>query len=312
MIRLGLVGVGRWGRRYIETIGRRTDCRVVAIARHSRDEIDPPLPGARRHQTWNDLVQDVTRGELDGVIVATEPCNQAEIAAACVANGAPALVEKPLGLKAEEVEAILRSARARGSNPPLMVDFIHLWAPAYQELKARVASDSKDAISHIESRGENRGPLRGWSAVHDYGVHDVAMCLDLLGRRAAFRIDDTRWKKRVPATGAGLLETDLALDGVTVSMRVGNEAETKARRFTVSMRSGRTLVYDDLQPVERKLTDGGEPVAIGSVSPLDLVLTHFCGQIETWRRRELSTDAALEWLELSAAVSRILDAIIRS
>jgi hypothetical protein len=46
------------------------------------------------------------------------------------------------------------------------------------------------------------------------------------------------------------------------------------------------------------------------VSPLDVVLTHFCAQIETWRRRELSADAALEWLELSAAVSRILDAII--
>jgi predicted dehydrogenase len=312
VIRLGLVGVGRWGRRYIETIGRRTDCRVVAIARRSRDEIDLPLPGVRRRQTWNDLVQDVTRGELDGVIVATEPRNQAEIAAACVAGGAPALLEKPLGLKAEEAEAVLRSARARGSNPPLMVDFIHLWAPAYRELKARVASDSKDAISHIESRGENRGPFRGWSAVHDYGAHDVAMCLDLLGRHAAFRIDDTRWKKRVPGTGAGLLETDLALDGVAVSMRVGNEAEAKARRFTVTMRSGRTLVYDDLQPVERKLTDGGEPVEIDSVSPLDLVLTHFCGQIESWRRRELSTDAALEWLELSAAVSRILDAIIQS
>jgi hypothetical protein len=53
-------------------------------------------------------------------------------------------------------------------------------------------------------------------------------------------------------------------------------------------------------------------VAIDSTLPLDVVLTDFCGQIETWRRRELSTDAALEWLELSAAVSRILDAITRS
>jgi hypothetical protein len=138
------------------------------------------------------------------------------------------------------------------------------------------------------------------------------MCLDLLGRRSAFRIDQTRWKTRTPATGAGLLETDLALDGVAVSLRVGNEAEAKTRRFTVSMRSGRRLVYDDLQPVGRKLTDGGQPVAIDSVSPLDVVLTQFCSQIETWRRRELSTDAALEWLELSVAISRILDAIVRS
>jgi predicted dehydrogenase len=224
----------------------------------------------------------------------------------------PALVEKPLGLNAEQGEAVLGSARALQSTPPLMVDFIHLWAPAFRELKARVASAAPDAISHIESRGENWGPFRSWSAVHDYGAHDVAMCLDLIGRCAAFRIDETRWKKRVPATGWGLLETDLALDRVAVSLRLGNQAEAKARRFAVSMRSGRTLVYDDLLPVGRKLTDGGEPVAVDPVSPLDLVLTHFCRQIETWRRRELSTDAALEWLELSAAVSRILDAMTRN
>ena len=66
------------------------------------------------------------------------------------------------------------------------------------------------------------------------------------------------------------------------------------------MRSGRTLIYDDLQPVGQKLTDSGKPVAIDSVSPLDLVLTHFCGQVETWRRRELPTEAALEWLERAA------------
>jgi predicted dehydrogenase len=284
---------------------------VAAIARRSGGEIDLLVPGVR-WQTWSDLVEDVTRGELDGVIVATEPRNQAEIAAACVASDAPALVEKPLGLNAEEAERVLRLASTRVSNPPLMVDFIHLWAPAYRELKARVTSNSADVISHIESQGENQGPFRGWSAVHDYGAHDVAMCLDLLGRRAEFRIDETRWKKRFPATGAGLLETNLALDGVAVNMRLGNEAEAKARRLVVSMRSGRRLVYDDLQPVGRKLTDDGVPVAIDSASPLDLVLTQFCGQIEAWRRRELSTDTALEWLELSAAVSRILDAIVRN
>jgi len=312
MIRLGLVGVGKWGRRYIDSISRRTDCRVAAIARRSSEDIDPALPGVRRRQTWTDLVHDVTQGELDGLIAATEPLNQAEIAAACVAGGAPALLEKPLGLEAAAAEAILRSARARRSNPPLMVDFIHLWAPAYRELKTRVRSDADDAIAHIETQGENDGPFRGWSAIYDYGTHDVAMCLDLLGRGSAFTIADTRWKKRIPATGAGLLETDLSVDGVSVSMRVGNQADAKARRFTVSMRSGRRLVYDDLQPVERKLTDGGQPVAIDSVSPLDVVLTHFCRQIETWRRRQLPADAALEWLELSAAVSRVLDAIIRN
>jgi predicted dehydrogenase len=246
------------------------------------------------------------------VIVATEPRSQAEIATACVASGAPALLEKPLGLTMEDAEAVLRAARAERSNPPLIVDFVHLWAPAYRELKARALSDSNDAISRIESRGENRGPYRGWSAVHDYGSHDVAMCLDLLGRRSAFRIDQTRWTKRDPTTGAGLLESELAFGGVAVSMRLGNEAEAKARRFAVSMRSGRRLVYDDLEPVERKLTDNGTPVAIEPVLPLDRVVTDFCRQIDRWRRRELSTDAALEWLELSVAVSRILDAIVRN
>jgi predicted dehydrogenase len=312
MTRLGLVGVGRWGRRYLDTIGRRTDCRVVAVARRSSGEIDPPLNGVRRRDSWNELIEDVTRGELDGLIVATEPRHQAEVAAACVVNGAPALVEKPLGLTAAEAEAVLHLARASDSPAPLMVDFIHLWAPAYRELKARVTSSAADAIACIESSGENRGPYRGWSAVHDYGVHDVAMCLDLLGRESTFTIEKTEWKKHVPATGAALLDTDLVFGEVPVSMRVGNEADVKTRRFAVRMRSGRQLVYDDLQPVERKLLDDGEPVEIDPSAPLDRLLTHYCGEIETWRRHELAAGAALESLELSAAVSRVLDAITRN
>ena len=65
-------------------------------------------------------------------------------------------------------------------------------------------------------------------------------------------------------------------------MTVGNGAETKARRFAVTLASGRTLVYDDCQPHPTKLVDEGAAVRVDETPPLDAALTHFLQQQRLW------------------------------
>jgi predicted dehydrogenase len=292
-VNLGLVGPGAWGRRYLETIARRQDCRVVAVARAS----DQTGGG------WQGLVSRARRGELDGLIVATTPQNQAEVVEAA-AGEVPVLVEKPLGLSAQVPAALLAMLRSVARPAPVIVDFIHLWAPAYGALKALASGP----LTAIASEGCSRGPYRPWSSLHDYGPHDAALCLDLAGPVKSFRVRSVR---RLPGPdGQGeLFQVELQLGELPVAITTGNGASSKRRRLTVTLAAGRTLVYDDLQEHPFKLRDGEREVPVSRTTPLDAVLTAFLEQIAAWKATCLDPGAAVATVALAARAAVVLDAI---
>ena len=310
MKRLGLVGVGVWGRRYIETVSRRNDCRIVAFARASPAN-DVDVPGAIRCESWRTMLQLVQRGDVDGIIVATTPDVQAEIAAAAALAGAPALVEKPLGLSRKAADNVLQSWRESERKPPIVVDYIHLFAPAYRGLKSAVLATSGGtaAIVDIESVGTNKGPFRNWSPLYDYGSHDVALCLDLLGANAPFRVHYARKLPTSAGLAGELVEASFDLDTVRVSVQLGNGAAAKSRRFAVTLAGGRTIVYDDCRPHPFKLVDRGEPIPVSERMPLDAALAYFLERIALWARGGGDDEHASASLGFAVRVAAILDAV---
>jgi predicted dehydrogenase len=310
MKRLGLIGLGAWGKRYVQTIGRRTDCQVVAFARASASGGED-IPNAQRFSSWRALVQAGAHDlPLDGVIVATTPDNQVEVALSAVAWGIPALVEKPLGISRGGAQSVLDAMRACAAPPPVMVDYIHLCAPGYQRLRSLAQSAGRPVVA-IEAEGFNKGPFREWSALHDYASHDLAMCLDLLGRDVPFVLHEGRRISPVDAKGA-LHEFRFDLGAARVVMRSGNGAETKARRLAVHFDDGRELVYDDLLPHPDKLHDSGQAVPVDETLPLELVLTQFFAQCDEWRNGTLAPEAAMETVRSSTRIAELLDALAAS
>jgi predicted dehydrogenase len=289
--RLGLVGAGGWGKRYLETIARRQDCRVTAVARQS---------GAR----WQDLLARAQQRELDGLIVATTPENQAEVAEA-TAGTVPLLVEKPLGLSASVASRLLASWRAVPTPAPVLVNFIHLWAPAYRALKSLVGGAHN--VSSIASVGCSRGPIRPWSSLFDYGPHDAALCLDLLELAPCEVTSVRRAVGEEPQTE--LHDVQVRMGAADVHITVGNGAPRKRRWMQVVLRDGRTLVYDDLMDHPAKLQDRGVSVAVDRTMPLDAVLTDFLQQIALWRQGGSTADTATASLVLAVRVGLVLDAI---
>jgi len=306
MKRLGLVGVGAWGRKYIDTIGRRTDCSIAAYARAARTALDG-VPGASACDDWRSLVELAARAQLDGVIAATTPAHQLEVTSACIAAGVPLLVEKPLGLSRPAVEDLRARFATNQQKAPVVVDYVHLWAPAFVELKRRVG-DRTSEIKEIRAEGSNWGPLRSWSSLYDYGPHDVSMCLDVVGEGAAFVLHRA---ERIGSSTPGfeLFDARFELGGVPVHLRVGNGGAGKARRFAVVMGRDREIIYDDTRPPAGKLMDGGRPVPIDEGRALDEVLTSFLTSVTLWREGRLSEQVAGASLGFSANVNGILDAI---
>ncbi len=288
-LRLGLIGAGRWGRVYIRTIEGMSGLELALLCSSNPESKSLVSPSCRITSDWREVAAS---GEIDGVIVATPPALHARMVEEAVRSGLPVMVEKPLTIdfgEARRLEEIVGEA-----GVPVLVDHIHLFHPAYRALK-REAADM-GAVRHILSEGGNRGPFRkDASALWDYGPHDLALCLDLLGASPA-RITAERVVSQSTEEGYGEV-VSLALEfagGIRAEISAGNLMDEKRRRFAVWFEKG-ALVFDDLagHPLVRYETGGdssgggglggpggaGHPITVSPTLPLTAALEAFASGI---------------------------------
>lgn len=166
MHRLGLIGAGRHGRRYLmrENGGRR----LVSVLQHKNR---PDCPVDWSGEITTDLEKHLRA--LDGVIIATPPDSHRQYAEAAILAGLPVLVEKPLALTWEDCEAIIDVAEMAGV--PLLVGHTHLFASWFEHLLAGTVYDLIDVMIG-GSQGEH-----AYSLQIDWGPHGVAMAIALHG-----------------------------------------------------------------------------------------------------------------------------------
>jgi predicted dehydrogenase len=288
LIRLGLIGAGRWGTNFIRTI-RGLDGVVLSVL-CSRNPASSGLVDSdcKIIHDWHDLLAG---GLCDGVIIATPPQTHAEILRAMILARMPSLVEKPLTL--DLLEAVGLQQLLRQNPMPVLVDHIYLFHAAYGKLKRLTAE--LGPIRSIQSEGGNRGPFRpNYSALWDYGPHDISMCLDLLQkppRNVACKASET--------SEGGNYELDLQFPSdVHASIKVGNLAGTKVRRFTTHC-DNNTLVFDDLSTDKLRLD--GVLIPVVDTPPLAVAVDTFANGIRYGATERFGLDLAVE-------VVRALDA----
>jgi len=184
------------------------------------------------------------------------------------------MVEKPVVLDADRARVLAEFARTCGV--PFLVAHQHLFAPAYEELRARVLEWDEFAVI---SAGGGLGPHRNYSALWDYGPHDVAM---FLGLTRHGRIDDDLKADR---TG-GAFRILLGEGRRTGFLCVWNDAAPKTRRFTV-LRHPDIIVYDDRDPGGCLLRHNGRPIPVEPERPLTRAVRAFAdacrGKSRDWR-----------------------------
>jgi len=275
--RLALIGAGRWGRNVIETVRRLPGVTLAAVASRNHDTARHLPRGCRIVPDWRALLDD---GAIDGLIVATPPATHAEIAQAALCRDLPLLIEKPLTMALPEAEALWRTANER-ARPIVLVDHIHLFAPAWSALKDNLWRIGR--IDAVESAGTNHGPFRAHSPVlWDYAPHDIALCLDLAGD-APRAISARRMARASFPDGDGeaiAIHLSFAA-GWEARIQVSNIADRKTRRLTVIGTEGR-LTYDDttddklvFEPRHGKAM----PLPFGAARPLDCVIRAFADAI---------------------------------
>ena len=231
--RLGLIGAGPWGRNYIHTIAGLDGMQLARLA--SRNPESAGLVGSECiiSENWRDLIE---ADDLDGIVIASPPHTHADMVLAAIAQGLAVLVEKPMTLSVAEAEKILATAQAEDAI--VMVDHIHLYSAAWEAVRRETrALGAIRAISGVVGKW---GPFRRDTPVlWDWGSHDVAMCINLMGRPPGLA-SATRVEAR---DGGETLRMTMDFGDAEAQISISNLYPEKNRLFTISFENGE-LVYD--------------------------------------------------------------------
>lgn len=249
--RVGVIGIGRWGRLLARTFVELVGPSAVAVGDPDdarRDSFLREFPGV---EPFADPAKLLADAGIHAAVVATPAPTHFDVARRALAAGKHVLVEKPLTLSSAEALELTNEADRLGRT--LMVDHLLLYHPAVQELENQIRSGQLGEMFYLYSQRVNLGVVRDVeNALWSLASHDVAVFLQLVGRPP----------KRVSASGAVYLQRDRRVEdvaflhlefegGVGAHSHVSWLDPHKERKITV-VGSRRMIVFDDMQ-AERKL-----------------------------------------------------------
>ncbi|MEM0961158.1 MAG: Gfo/Idh/MocA family oxidoreductase [Bacteroidota bacterium] len=247
-LRVGQIGVGRWGRNVLRNLAALPAAEVVAVA----DPVDPALaeaarlvPAARASRDADDVLRDAS---IDAVAIATETPLHAQLAEAALDAGKHVFVEKPLAQTTEQAARLVVLAEER--QRVLMVGHLLRYHPAFAYVERLVAEGTLGEIQYLYSVRVNLGVVRSQENAFDsLAPHDLAVARALLGSDAV----------AVTATGRAILQEGVE-DVVFASVEYASGALAhlhcswldphKVRRTTV-VGSRQMAVIDDQEPAEK-------------------------------------------------------------
>jgi predicted dehydrogenase len=147
--RLGLIGLGSWGRNYVATLQDFPGAKLTRVATRNPDAPALAGPKCKIQEDWRELLK---AKDLDGVIITSPAPLHAEQLDAALDAGLPVLIEKPLTLDSSQAKRLLEKAKKKKGY--VLVDHIYLFHPAYEELKNR--AKALGPIKKIVSREATR------------------------------------------------------------------------------------------------------------------------------------------------------------
>lgn len=275
MIKLALIGAGKWGRNYLDAIKNIPNAEIKYVVDSS------PLPDIPQGYILLKDYHELEKKNLGGVIIAVPAFLHYEIASFFIEKGIPVLIEKPLTSSLSQALDLKRIQEK--SKGLAMVGHIHRYNPAFIKLCENLSKIGK--IKHIDSEGMNFGPFRDdVSALWDYGPHDISMITKILGTPVSIKAEGIGEKDKV--YDSYLLKLRFA-DHVVSSTSIGRNSKIKKRKLTVFGEKGQ-IIFDDLAKDKLVIkTDKVEYPKLSNKSPLTNQILEFTDCIE--KKREPQT-----------------------
>ena len=285
-MRLALMGVGRWAKNYISSIAQNEELELTSICTFGRSNVGIVSP-AHLYTEWQSLLASE---ELDGVIVATTPSVQLEIALSLAQLRVPMILEKPIALNRQAVDDL--SSAFRKYESKVLVNHFHLFHPGFRQFCSTI--DTKQ-IQKVDIVDGSLGPFRNdMSSLYDWGPHAVGVALRLMGsfptnikgvRSKGFHKGDV-WR------------VELVFENlIVVNVICGNGLPQKRREIEIFLKGRSQSLMFDLSAVDNLnmvSTCAGQEV--DHRSPLNVLLEEFnsMAKVPTSKSTSHSLDIAFD------------------
>ncbi len=243
MIRIGVLGCGRWGVNHVRVFDEIDGSSVVACADPSAERLEairrrrPDISLSGSHE------EIIRRDDVDAVVVATPTSMHAAMVRLCLEAGKDVLCEKPLALTADECRELDALARSRGRI--LMVGHVFLFNNGILKLKEILGSGALGRLYYLHATRTNLGPIReDVGAIADLATHDISIFNFLLGCAPESAAASTASYLRESAEDVAFLTLSYPA-GVIAGVHVSWLDPVKVRRIT-AVGEERMAIWDDL------------------------------------------------------------------
>ncbi len=164
-----VIGGGRWGENHIRTLHEMGNLGAVVDMNAARLE---ELREKYGMAVYTDLDEAIAHG-YDGYVVSTSAETHYAIGKKLLGLGLPTLIEKPMTMRIEESEELVRIAERTGAN--FMVAHILLFHPAINKIKELIDSGAVGDVYYMYSTRIKFGVVRTEENVFEsFAPHDLA------------------------------------------------------------------------------------------------------------------------------------------
>lgn len=172
MVKLGIIGLGRWGRILLENLNPMSEIVYACSTGGSqgRHWLNTRYPHVRWTPHYDRVVDDT---EIDGVVIATPPGTHADLALRAIQARKHVLVEKPMAQDSSMAWKV--RARARESNCLLLVGHTFCYDEPFRVLCDTV---TRDPAVNARFEWQKYGTFEE-SLLWNLLPHDVALALEL-------------------------------------------------------------------------------------------------------------------------------------
>ena len=178
--RVGVLGVGRFGRLHINVLRQLPGCEVAAVADIDGEalrDVSAKYGVAKAYTDGHEMIRD---GDLDAIDVVSDEKPHGEYVLACLEAGKHVFVEKPLATRYAEAREI--GEAAEGGDRVVMVGNISRFSQPYVSLKRTLSSGKLGELGIIRTK---RDFSKSWfehfgkrvHTVYESGIHDIDLIL---------------------------------------------------------------------------------------------------------------------------------------
>ena len=221
-VRVGLAGLGRFGKLHSAVLREMAGVELVAVCDPQAHEVAAMVGRHEQTRGFADFETMLEEADLDAVfIVSPEPLHADQVLAA-LARGIATFVEKPLAMTAIEGERVATAAANAGV--PLQIGFVLRFDTQHALLKSQIA---RGELGKLVSLRAKRNASKAWfpdygdraHSVYETTIHDIDLLLWYAGspiirvqaverHLSGLRYPDGCWALVEFASGAvGILET---------------------------------------------------------------------------------------------------------